>query len=78
MDNNKTTTAQPETTEKSRCSLKWDLILASFLVLFMEVMFIRWVPSYERVLAYFTNFVLLAAVSAILLIGASQTVYGGC
>ncbi len=38
-----------------------DLFLASFLALFLEVMFIRWVPSYERVLAYFTNFVLIAA-----------------
>ena len=38
-----------------------DLFLTSFLALFMELMFIRWVPSYERVLAYFTNFVLIAA-----------------
>lgn len=37
------------------------LFLASFLALFMELVFIRWVPSYERVLAYFTNFVLIAA-----------------
>jgi len=46
-----------------RCSgmVKADLLIASFLALFMEVMFIRWVPSYERVLAYFTNFVLIAA-----------------
>ncbi|HUJ10017.1 MAG TPA: hypothetical protein VL171_08325 [Verrucomicrobiae bacterium] len=36
-----------------------DLFVASFLALFMEVMFIRWIPSYERVLAYFTNFVLI-------------------
>ena len=27
----------------------------------MELAFIRWVPSYERVLAYFTNFVLIAS-----------------
>src|SRR5713101_6465618 len=38
-----------------------DLFLASFLALFLEVVFIRWVPSYERVLAYFTNFVLIAS-----------------
>jgi hypothetical protein len=38
-----------------------DLFIASFLALFMEVMLIRWVPAYERVLAYFTNFVLIAA-----------------
>jgi SAM-dependent methyltransferase len=61
MDTNQASTSQRARTERSRTSLKWDLILASFLVLFMEVMFIRWVPSYERVLAYFTNFVLLAA-----------------
>ena len=40
---------------------KWDLFVASFLALFLEVMLIRWTPSYERVLAYFTNFVLIAA-----------------
>lgn len=38
-----------------------DLFIVSFLALFLEVVFIRWVPSYERVLAYFTNFVLIAA-----------------
>ena len=42
-------------------SPEFDLFLASFLALFMELMFIRWVPSYERVLAYFTNFVLIAS-----------------
>jgi SAM-dependent methyltransferase len=44
-----------------QASIKLDLFIVSFLALFMEVMFIRWVPSYERVLAYFTNFVLIAA-----------------
>ena len=42
-------------------SVEVDLFVISFLALFMEVMLIRWVPSYERVLAYFTNFVLIAA-----------------
>lgn len=37
-----------------------DLFVASFLALFIELMLIRWVPAYERVLAYFTNFVLIA------------------
>ena len=35
--------------------------LASFLVLFLEVAFIRWMPAYVRLLAYFTNFILLGA-----------------
>ena len=42
-------------------AVKRDLFVASFLALFLEVMLIRWVPSYERVLAYFTNCVLMAA-----------------
>lgn len=35
--------------------------LASFLVLFLEVAFIRWMPAHVRLLAYFTNFILLGA-----------------
>jgi len=35
--------------------------VASFLALFVELALIRWVPAYERVLAYFTNFILIAA-----------------
>jgi MFS family permease len=42
-------------------SAEVDLFVASFLALFLELMLIRWVPAYERVLAYFTNFVLIAA-----------------
>lgn len=42
-------------------NLNLDLFLASFLGLFLELVLIRWIPSYERVLAYFTNFVLIAA-----------------
>ena len=38
-----------------------DVFLASFLALFLELTLIRWVPTYERVLAYFTNFILIAA-----------------
>jgi SAM-dependent methyltransferase len=34
--------------------------LASFLVLFLEVALIRWMPAYIRLLAYFSNFILLA------------------
>src|SRR5262245_22816107 len=37
------------------------LFLSSFLVLFLEVALIRWMPAYIRLLAYFSNFILLAA-----------------
>lgn len=37
-----------------------ELFVASVVALFLEVAFIRWVPAYERVLGYFTNFVLIA------------------
>ncbi|MGQ0735525.1 MAG: spermidine synthase [Acidobacteriota bacterium] len=35
--------------------------LASFLVLFLEVALIRWMPSHIRLLSYFSNFILLAS-----------------
>jgi SAM-dependent methyltransferase len=35
--------------------------LASFLVLFVEVALIRWMPAYIRLLSYFSNFILLAS-----------------
>ncbi len=37
------------------------IFLASFLVLFLEVALIRWMPSYIRLLGYFSNFILLAS-----------------
>jgi spermidine synthase len=37
------------------------LFIASFLILFLEVALIRWMPAYVRLLAYFSNFILLAA-----------------
>jgi spermidine synthase len=37
------------------------VFLASFLVLFLEVALIRWMPAYIRLLAYFSNFILLAS-----------------
>ena len=37
------------------------IFLASFLVLFLEVVLIRWMPAYVRLLAYFSNFILLAS-----------------
>jgi spermine/spermidine synthase len=36
------------------------LFIASFLVLFLETVVIRWMPAYIRLLAYFSNFILLA------------------
>ena len=37
------------------------IFLASFLVLFVEVALSRWMPAYIRLLAYFSNFILLAS-----------------
>ncbi len=37
------------------------VFLASFLVLFVEIALIRWMPAYIRLLSYFSNFILLAA-----------------
>ncbi|MGH9159767.1 MAG: spermidine synthase [Vicinamibacteraceae bacterium] len=37
------------------------LFLISFLVLFLEVALIRWMPAYVRLLSYFANFILLAS-----------------
>lgn len=37
------------------------VFLASFLVLFLEVALIRWLPAHIRLLAYFSNFILLAS-----------------
>ena len=36
------------------------LFVASFLLLFVEIALIRWIPAYVRLLAYFSNFILLA------------------
>jgi predicted membrane-bound spermidine synthase len=36
------------------------IFLASFLVLFLQVALIRWMPAYVRLLSYFSNFILLA------------------
>src|ERR1700733_13536996 len=38
-----------------------SLFLSSFLVLFLETALIRWLPAYIRLLAYFSNFILLAS-----------------
>ena len=36
------------------------LFAVSFLLLFMELALIRWIPAYVRLMSYFTNFILLA------------------
>src|ERR1700682_3610696 len=38
-----------------------SLFVSSFLVLFLENALIRWMPAYVRLLAYFSNFILLAS-----------------
>ena len=37
------------------------LVLISFLSLYLELTFIRWAPMQVRLLAYFSNYVLIAA-----------------
>ena len=37
------------------------IFLASFLVLFLEIALIRWMPAYIRLLSFFSNFILLAS-----------------
>ncbi len=36
------------------------IFLSSFLVLFLEIALLRWLPAYIRLLSYFSNFILLA------------------
>jgi hypothetical protein len=40
--------------------LRGRLFLTSFVILFFELICIRWIPAYVRYLSYFTNFILLA------------------
>jgi SAM-dependent methyltransferase len=42
-------------------SRPFRVFLASFLVLFLEVALIRWMPAHVRLLSYFSNFILLAS-----------------
>jgi hypothetical protein len=37
------------------------LFVSSFLLLILETALIRWMPAYIRLLAYFSNFILLAS-----------------
>ncbi|MFA5260892.1 MAG: class I SAM-dependent methyltransferase [Candidatus Omnitrophota bacterium] len=38
-----------------------ELFLISFITLFFEILFIRWIPSSIQIIAYFTNIVLISA-----------------
>ena len=38
-----------------------QLLLTSFVILFFELICIRWIPAYVRYLSYFSNFILLAS-----------------
>lgn len=44
----------------SKSRSKTDLFIVSFLILFLELAFIRWLPAYVKPFSYFTNFILLA------------------
>ena len=41
--------------------IRWQLFLTSFIILFFELICIRWLPAYVRFLGYFMNFIMLAA-----------------
>ncbi len=47
--------------QRSNFSKIADLFLISFITLFFEILFIRWVPSSIQIIAYFTNIVLISA-----------------
>ena len=47
--------------QKSSLSKIADLFLVSFVTLFFEILFIRWIPSSIQIIAYFTNIVLISA-----------------
>ena len=54
-------TANDTTDGSSRRRLGAEILAASFIVLFQELTFIRWIPGQVRVLAYFPNVVLISA-----------------
>src|SRR3989338_2338367 len=43
------------------CKQGAQLFLASFLFLFLEIAFIRWISGYVKIVAYFTNIILISA-----------------
>ena len=69
---------------QSASGARWQshvrIFLSSFLILFLQVALIRWMPAYVRLLAYFSNFILLACFLGIgigcLLAGSRRTWFG--
>ncbi len=55
------TVADPTRPAAKKSGIRARLVLASFLMLFVELGLIRWTGSYVVYLAFFTNFVLLAS-----------------
>ena len=51
----------PQEMADSRSTIRWRLFLTSFLILFFELICIRWLPPYVRFLGYLTNFIMLAS-----------------
>lgn len=41
--------------------IRWQLFLTSFIILYFELICIRWLPAYVRFLGYFMNFIMLAS-----------------
>jgi spermidine synthase len=54
-------TAPPQSDRTRLRRLAFELVLASFIVLFQELALIRWLPGQVRVLAYFPNLILTSA-----------------
>ncbi len=50
--------AWPNSTVRSQALQLW---LTSFVILFFELICIRWIPSYVRYMGFFCNFIPLAA-----------------
>ena len=69
---------------QSASGARWQshvrIFLSSFLILFLQVALIRWMPAYVRLLSYFSNFILLACFLGIgigcLLAGSRRTWFG--
>jgi spermidine synthase len=53
------------TKRMTRAHLRFQLFATSFVILFFELICIRWVPAHVRLLSYFMNFILLAALLGI-------------
>ncbi len=52
--------SSPPGGSSAQSSPSGDLIVASFLFLFFEFIILRWIPSYVRIVAYFSNLILIS------------------